>query len=131
MPGRCPGRPKAYRLGHFSLSRHALEDEVRFAADSGGVLHAPIAGGKPKTPATDVTGFRRSPGVANELAVPRSMGGGRAKAVGDGREFLEYKYCFRCGFTGTFTDCMDNGIVSTMADSSTAMIAKQTFSNGV
>ena len=59
------------------------------------------------------------------------MGGGRAKVVGDGREFLEYGLCSRCGFAGTFTDCLDNGIVSTMADSSTALIAKQTFSNGV
>jgi hypothetical protein len=72
-----------------------------------------------------------SAGIAREQTVPGSGGGGRAKAVRDGREFLEYKYCFRCVFTGTFTDCMDNGIVSTMADSSTAVIAKQTFSNGV
>ena len=85
----------------------------------------------PKTPASDATGFRTSPNVANELAVPRSMGGGRAKAVGDGREFLEYGLCSRCGLAGTFTDCLDNGIVSTMADSSTALFAKQTFSNGV
>ena len=58
-------------------------------------------------------------------------GGGRAKVVGDGREFLEYGLCSRCGLAGTFTDCLYNGIVSTMADSSTALIAKQTFSNGV
>ena len=56
------------------------------------------------------------------------MGGGEVpKAVGDGRAFLKWTACFRCGFAGTFTDFLDNGIVSTMADSSTALNAKQNF----
>ncbi len=38
---------------------------------------------------------------------------------------------FRCGFAGTFTDFSDNGIVSTMSESSTGGNAKQTFSNAV
>ena len=74
--------------------------------------------------------------VSQLLITAESLGGlnqkgtsrGRANGKSDGRAFLKWTACFRCGFAGTFTDFLDNGIVSTIADSSTARNAKQKFS---
>ena len=97
------------------------------------------------TQAEHFDGWHVSSATATSFTLQEGAGLGRGEAsstrvcVGracatdenDGRAFLKWVAYSRCGFAGTFTDFLDNGIVSTMADSSTAQNAKQTFSNAV
>lgn len=59
------------------------------------------------------------------------VGGARATDEDNGREFLRLASCSRCGSASTFTDSLDNGIVSTMADDNTVLNTKQVLANGV
>jgi len=52
------------------------------------------------------------------------LGGGLGSRESDGRAFLRIKSFSRYGPFGTFTDFLDSGTISTMADASTGEIAK-------